>query len=413
MQVFKEKMGNVFKILSEAVSEGIIVINENQTIVAANGSAKKMFGYTDESLVGQHLNILIPNNSLHSHSSDVNLFLKKSDSRSMGHSRDLFGKRKDNSQFPLEAGLNPFEIFGNKYVMALVIDITIRKSHESQINDVNLKLEDKIIERTIELNKTVLELKSEIHKRKEAEKKIRESLKKERELNDLKTKFLSLVSHEFKTPLSGILTSASLIGKYNDKDGQLQREKHMKIIQNKVKYLNNILTDFLSIEKLESGKSNYTIHEFPLERLIKEVLYDTNMLLKKGQKIVYPDNLTGITVKSDEKILELIIFNVINNAIKYSSEYSTITLSIDKTEDKVLIAIHDTGIGIPEDEQKFIFNRYFRAANALLNQGTGIGLNIVKSHLENLGGTISFKSEKDVGSTFTLEIPLMSNLVKL
>ncbi len=413
MQVFKEKMGNVFKLLSEAVSEGIIVINESQTIVAANRSAKVMFGYTDETLVGQHLNILIPSNYLPSHSNHVNLFLKKSESRSMGHSRDLFGKRKDNSQFPLEAGLNPFEIFGKKYVMALVIDITIRKSHESQINDLNLKLEDKIAERTIELNKTVLELKSEIFKRKEAEKKIKKSLKKERELNDLKTKFVSLVSHEFKTPLSGILTSASLIGKYEHKEDQPKRKKHINTIQNKVKYLNNILTDFLSIEKLESGKSNYNINQFPLKRLIKEVLYDTNMLLKNGQKIVSPREFNGIIIQSDEKILELIIFNVLNNAIKYSSENSTITLRIDEFEDSIVVSIHDTGIGIPKDEQKFIFNRYFRAANALLDQGTGIGLNIVKTHLENLGGTISFKSEENIGSTFTLEIPLISNLVKL
>ncbi len=413
MDIFKEKMGNVFKILSEAVSEGIIVVNEKQLIVAANRSANKMFGYEESELIGQPLTILIPREFAHSHKNHVSSFLNKSEGRQMGRGRDLHGVRKDGELFPVEAGLNPFEIFGNIFVMALVIDITIRKSHEKQIQELNTQLEDKINERTIKLNRTVLELKSEIYKRKLAENQIKESLKKERELNELKTKFLSLVSHEFKTPLSGILTSASLIGKYEKETDQHKREKHINTIISKVKYLNTILIDFLSIEKLETGKATYKIKSFPLERLITEVIFDTNMLLKKGQKITYPKDLQGIMVSSDEKILELILFNILNNAIKYSPEHSTITITVIKKDEKLLITINDTGIGIPEREQKFVFNRYFRAENALLNQGTGIGLNIVKSHLENLGGKIYFESKENSGSSFTVEIPFVSNLVEL
>lgn len=413
MDIFKEKMGNVFKILSEAVSEGIIVVNEKQLIVAANRSANKMFGYEESELIGQPLTILIPREFAHSHNSHVSSFLNKSENRQMGRGRDLHGVRKNGELFPVEAGLNPFEIFGNIFVMALVIDITIRKSHEKQIHELNSQLEDKINERTIKLNRTVLELKSEIYKRKLAENQIKESLKKERELNELKTKFLSLVSHEFKTPLSGILTSASLIGKYEKETDQRKREKHIKTIISKVKYLNTILIDFLSIEKLETGKATYKIKSFPLDRLITEVIFDTNMLLKEGQKIIQPKDLQGIMVSSDEKILELILFNIVNNAIKYSPEHSNITITVINQEEKLLITIKDTGIGIPEREQKFVFNRYFRAENALLNQGTGIGLNIVKSHLENLGGKIYFESKENSGSSFTVEIPSVSKLVEL
>jgi PAS domain S-box-containing protein len=412
MEVFKEKMGDVLKVFSEAVSEGIIVINKDQHIVAANRSANEMFGYRSTELIDQPLSILIPHKYQNFHKNHVSSFSNKSDYRQMGRDRGLYGVKKNGGLFPVEAGLNPFEIFGNKYVMAQIIDISIRKTQEKQIQDLNLKLEDKIAERTIELNKTVLELKSEIYKRKQAEKQIKKSLKRERELNELKTKFLSLVSHEFKTPLSVILTSASLIGKYKTGDDQTKREKHINTIINKVKYLNIILIDFLSIEKLESEKAFYNIKNFSLDKLITEVIYDTNMILKDGQKINYPRDLDGVTLDSDERILELILFNILNNAIKYSPENKSIDISTSFKNDKLIITIKDHGIGIPKGEQKFIFNRYFRAANALLDQGTGIGLNIAKSHLENLGGTIYFESQEGIGSSFTVEIPLTTNFVK-
>ncbi len=405
MKVFEEKKGNIFKILSEAISEGIIIVNDNQEIVTSNDAAGKMFGYNTEELLGKNLSILIPREFHKSHPKQVDEFLVKSNPRQMGHGRDLYGLRKDGSVFPVEAGLNPFEIYGSKYVMALVTDITVRKSQEKEILELNLYLEQKIEERTKELKQTINELEEEVIKRKEAELKTKESLRKERELNELKTKFLSLVSHEFKTPLSGILTSATLAGKYTETEQQDKRDKHLKTIQSKVKYLNNILNDFLSIERLESGKATYKFEVFPLSKVVNEVIYNANMLLKDGQKINYPNNIDEITVNFDEKILELSLTNLINNAIKYSPEYTEIDVVATQNNNAISLQIIDEGMGIPKHEQKYIFNRYFRAENALLDQGTGIGLNIVKGHLENLGASISFKSEEGKGSAFTITFP--------
>ncbi len=407
MKVFEEKQGNIFRLLSEAISEGIIIVNDKQEIVASNGAANEMFGYKDDELLGKQLNLLIPKDYHKKHKGHFEEFIDHSGVRQMGHGRDIFGLRKDGVVFPVEAGLNPFMIYETQYVMALVSDITIRKNQEREIREFNESLEQKIEKRTKELHSTILELKEEVIKRKEAENKIKESLQKERELNELKTKFLSLVSHEFKTPLSGILTSVTLAGKYTLTEQQEKREKHLKTIQSKVKYLNNILSDFLSIERIESGKATYKFSTFPLSKVINEVIYDANMLLKAGQKINYPQDIDDIVVNFDEKILELILTNLINNAIKYSPENSTIDVSVKLKGDKLSISIQDEGMGIPKKEQKFIFNRYFRAENALLDQGTGIGLNIVKSHLENVGGTITFTSEENKGSTFTVEFPLI------
>lgn len=409
MKVFEEKKGNIFRILSEAISEGIVIVNEKQEIVTSNEAADRMFGYGPKELLGENINLLIPSEYRHSHTEQVEIYLQKNAPRQMGHGRDLYGRRKDGSIFPVEAGLNPFEIYGSKYVMALVTDISVRKGQEREIIKLNLSLEHKVEARTKELKQTINELKEEVSKRKEAEHKIMESLRKERELNELKTKFLSLVSHEFKTPLSGILTSATLVEKYTQTDQQDKREKHLKTIQSKVKYLNSILNDFLSIERLESGKATYKFDTFPLSKVVNEVIYNANMLLKEGQRINYPQNIDDISVKFDEKILELSLTNLINNAIKYSPAHTVIDVVAKKDMDALSIKIIDEGMGIPEKEQKFIFNRYFRAENALLDQGTGIGLNIVKGHLENLGGTITFESEEGKGSTFTITFPTKNN----
>jgi PAS domain S-box-containing protein len=404
MEVFNNS-SDIYKILTEAISEGIVVVDTTQQIVATNTSLDRLFGYEKEELIGKPLETLIPKDYRPDHGGHFKSFMKKSSSRQMGHGRDLFGLKKDGSRFPVEAGLNPFEVDGKRFVMALLIDITVRKEQEREIRELNSELESKIAARTKELEKSVKRLEKEIERRKDAENKIKESLRKERELSELKTKFLSLVSHEFKTPLSGIFTSATLAGKYTKEEQQDKREKHIKTIQNKVKYLNNILDDFLSIERLESGKVNYKYSTFPISKVINEVIYGANMLLKEGQVINYPEGIDGIVIEFDEKILELTFTNLVNNAIKYSSEHTEIDIAVALEDDLLIFEIKDEGMGIPEDEQKYIFNRYFRAENALLNQGTGIGLNIVKNHLENLGGTITFTSLENKGSTFKVIIP--------
>ncbi|TPN87490.1 PAS domain-containing sensor histidine kinase [Aquimarina algicola] len=408
MGVFERHEG-VFKMLAEGVSEGMIVVNQEGYIVATNTYVEEMFGYEEGELKGQPLNVMIPKEYHRDHVKHFDSFVEEGGKRAMGKGRDLFGIRKDNSRFPVEAGLNPFLIEGRTYVMALIMDITVRKLQEQKIIDLNVQLEEKIEERTHELRKTIKELEEEVRLRKEAEARMKESLKKERDLNDLKTKFLSLVSHEFKTPLSGISTSATLIQKYTKTEHQEKRDKHLTTIRSKVKYLDNILNDFLSVERLETGKVNYKFSTFPLSKVINEVVYDANMLLKDGQRINYPMDIDDYVLDFDEKILELILSNLINNAVKYSREHTTIDLQVSLEDNVLTFKIVDQGIGIPQKEQQFIFNRYFRAENALLDQGTGIGLNIVKSHLENLGGAISFLSEENVGTTFIVKIPVVNN----
>jgi PAS domain S-box-containing protein len=379
MNVF-EKNSNIFNLLSEGISEGIILVNTKQEIVATNSSAEEMFGYDKDELIGNSLDCIIPKRYHHKHSEHFSSFMEKSEKRKMGNGRDLSGLRKNGEEFPVEAGLNPFVLYGNSYVMALVTDITDRKNYTQNLEQIVQK-------RTKQLT---------------------DALEKEKELNELKTRFLSLVSHEFKTPLSSILTSSTLLSKYTETDQQENRDKHINTIKTKVRQLNTILNDFLSVERLELGKVNYSIEEFPLSRLVNEVVYDANMLLKTGQDIIYPDNIDEVLITFDEKALALALSNVLHNAVKYSSEDSIIKILFKVEKEFLILEVIDEGIGIPKEQQKHIFDRYFRAENALLIQGTGIGLNIVKHHLENLGAILTFISEENIGSTFTIQIPKAS-----
>jgi len=391
-------------------SVGIILLDAQQHIIEANQSAERMFGYKIKELNQLHLQVLFSDANTIELENQLKVFLNQGVKEKKEKNLSIYGMHKSKSMFPVEVSLNVFKLCDKEYIMALVTDISTRKEQEEKLSKLNAKFEQKIILKTKELNETISQLEHENMLRVDAEKDINIAFRRERELNKLKTNFLSLVSHEFKTPLSGILTSIILLGKYNLAEQQEKRDKHIKIITDKVQYLNNILNDFLSLEKLETGNINYNLSTFKLGKVIKEVVSNANILLKEGQTIDYSDSIDEISLFQDEKIIELTLSNLINNAIKYSSENSVIAIRVRQDLEITTLEIIDDGIGIPKIDQKNIFNRYFRAENALLTEGTGIGLNISKTHIENLGGSINFESTENKGTTFTISIPNTAQL---
>jgi PAS domain S-box-containing protein len=391
-------------------SVGIILLDAQQHIIEANQSAERMFGYKIKELNQLHLQVLFSDANTIELENQLKVFLNQGVKEKKEKNLSIYGMHKSKSMFPVELSLNVFKLCDKEYIMALVTDISTRKEQEEKLSKLNAKFEQKIILKTKELNETISQLEHENMLRVDAEKDINIAFRRERELNKLKTNFLSLVSHEFKTPLSGILTSIILLGKYNLAEQQEKRDKHIKIITDKVQYLNNILNDFLSLEKLETGNINYNLSTFKLGKVIKEVVSNANILLKEGQTIDYSDSIDEISLFQDEKIIELTLSNLINNAIKYTSENSVIAIRVRQDLEITTLEIIDDGIGIPKIDQKNIFNRYFRAENALLTEGTGIGLNISKTHIENLGGSINFESTENKGTTFTISIPNTAQL---
>lgn len=231
-----------------------------------------------------------------------------------------------------------------------------------------------------------------------------EALEREKELSELKSRFLSIASHEFRTPLSTILSSTSLIDKYNKEEQEENRKKHTARIKSSVKNLTDILDDFLSLDKLEQGKVNVNAEIVNLYELSVEIIEELNGILKTRQ-VIYLSFNGDRNIVQDKKILRNVLLNLLSNAIKYSGEHKSIYLSVEVENNLVSMKVKDEGIGIPEEEQKNLFSKFYRAKNAFNIQGTGLGLNIVKRYVELLEGDITFVSKQNEGSTFTIIFP--------
>lgn len=401
-----------YKICFDTLLEGICFTDNKGVIIMNNSPFEKIFGYDKGELCQKNITTLIPEEYREIHAKHLSSYFENPKQFEKGRGRDFYGLHKSGKTIHVEIGLSYFEYNDKNIVKALITDISYRKKQEIKIKKINLQLEKEVKKQTKELTKAVKKLKNSNKKLKKeienkilTEKKAKIAYQKEKELNLLQTKFLSLASHEFKTPLSGILTSATLIDKYNEINKNSNINNHIKTIKKLVNQLNYILDDFLFLEKTETKKIDYQFTNFIFCEFFNEIIKNTQSVLKKGQKIKFIPCNRSIVVCQDKKIVEIIFRNILYNAIKYSPLNSIVSIRV-KTNNYVTVMIEDNGIGIPKEDQKLIFNRFFRAKNALHFQGTGIGLNIVKHHVEALGGSIGFKSIENKRTVFTVKLPI-------
>lgn len=403
--------------LFENATEGILLTNKSGRIVLANPAAEKMFGYASASeLINQPIEILIPKQYREGHVKLRDGFHKAPQDRVMGQGRDLHGTKKNGENFPVEVSLSYYKRNQEPFVIAFIIDITARKEIEANmlrqqqelenvtrdIRKLNTQLEAKVEERTVILKEALMKLE-------QSQKELSEALDKERELNEIKSRFVSMASHEFRTPLSTILSSASLLGKYVTTEDQPKRDRHTHRIRESVKHLNDILEDFLSLGKLDEGKITAQPVSFNLPELIGDTTEEMKGLLKTDQHLVY-HHVGNEEVYSDKKLLKNILINLITNAIKFSSDGSPIEVNSHVQNGLAKISVSDKGIGISADDQEHLFSSFFRGKNAVNIQGTGLGLHIVKRYLDLLNGSLQLESQLNEGTTFTFSIPVNHNL---
>lgn len=275
----------------------------------------------------------------------------------------------------------------------------------AEIQKLNAELEERVEQRTQELADAIRKLERTNRSLQEAEQEVRKALQKERELNELKSRFVTIASHEFRTPLSTVLSSASLIGKYKTTEDDEKRQKHVDRIKSAVNNLTTILNDFLSISRIEEGKIYNVPATFDLVTLSTEISEELQGYLKKGQKIHYQHKGAETQVYLDKQLLKNSLYNLLSNASKYSGEGKSIHFTTEISDAGSRITIQDQGIGIPEADQTHLFTPFFRAQNVTNIQGTGLGLNIVKKYIDIMQGSLHFKSVLDEGSTFTITFP--------
>ncbi|WP_259016388.1 PAS domain-containing sensor histidine kinase [Emticicia fluvialis] len=389
---------------SEAIflfaTEGILIADKQGKIVRVNPSGAAMFGYEPEELENLSIEDLIPGRFRHTHTEHRRAFNEHPHARSMGSGMDLYARRKDGSEFPVEISLSPYHNSKGAYVIAFVIDITIRKKAENRLVSYKNELEVEVEERT-------LVLKEAIQKLEKTKDELDKALKREQELNLMKSRFITLASHEFRTPLATVLSSLSLVEKYADLDENEKRDKHISRIKSSVRMLTEILNDFLSLNKLEEGKVIVSPETFDISELIDEICQQMQGIAKKGQKILY-DCISGDDshqVRIDPKIIKNILINLVSNAIKFSPEGAQVFVSVRLDENSVTLRVQDEGIGIPEAEKKHLFERFYRMSNAGEIQGTGLGLSIVNQYVNLLKGKIDYSSQENKGTEFVITLP--------
>ncbi len=406
-----------FEALFNYATIGIVVTGNTGKIINFNKYAEIQFGYTKEEVLGQPVEILIPTRVHTSHNHHREGFYHHPEQKRMGEGRDLFARKKNGDEFPVEISLTYYHMGKETLVIAFVIDITVRKKGEvevlrqkqelekvaTQVKQMNIELEQKVGDRTKMLRETLAQLEK-------SKDELSDALEKEKELNELKSRFVTMASHEFRTPLSTILSSAFLLEKYNETSTEKKSGKHIQRIKTAVDGMKSILEDFLSLGKLEEGSIKAVIETLSAGECfteMEETINEMEQLLKPGQRIHSQHN-GNANVRIDKHLLKNILINLISNAIKFSPEGSEIQIICSITNELMSVTVKDSGIGISEEDQQHLFQRFFRAKNAANIQGTGLGLHIVTKYLELMNGNISMQSKLNEGTTFIISIPQSS-----
>ena len=400
------------KALFDHATEGIILTDDKGKIVLLNPAAFGLFEYAPDELPGQSIDVLIPQRFHHSHVHDREGFYQHPSNRTMGQNRELFARKKDGTEFPVEVSLGYYRQHDRLFVIAFIVNITQRKHSEMEllnrqqqlekitedVRRLNVDLEAKVEQRTHFLREALQELEK-------SQQELNEALNKEKELGEIKSRFVSMASHEFRTPLSTILSSANLLSRYTATEDQDKRDKHIKRTKDAVRHLNTLLEDFLSVGKLEEGKIGVEPAPFALRELLEEVTEEMQSQSKPGQTIhwLYAG---GQLIDSDKRLVKNILINLLSNAIKFSEEGASILLQAEsRPGGGVAISVRDKGIGISAEDQQHLFSSFFRGANAINIEGTGLGLHIVRRYLDLLEGNIRLESTLGEGTRVTIELP--------
>jgi PAS domain S-box-containing protein len=397
--------------LFENATEGIVLTDHLGNIVLVNPAAQRMFGYKENELIQHPIEVLIPQRYQSHHSELREGFYQNPQNREMGHGRDLYGKKKDGSDMPVEVSLSHYKKDEELFVIAFIIDITERKKIENNIQVQKKELEQMAIDMRklnaqleVKVEERTLILKEALKKLEESQEELSEALSKEKQLNEIKSRFVSMASHEFRTPLSTILSSATLTSKYVRTEDKDKRERHLKKIRDSVSHLNNLLEDFLSLGKLEEGKVLVNISSFAVKEFIDDIIEEMKVIQKKGQQIIcqYEGEESFTT---DKRLLKNILINLFSNALKFSDEDRSVWINIDNKNDLLHVLIRDEGMGIPGEDLDHLFTTFFRGKNATNIEGTGLGLPIVKRYIDLLNGTVSLNSELEKGTTVDFTLP--------
>jgi PAS domain S-box-containing protein len=358
-----------FRALFEASSQGVMLHDEKQ-FLEINPAASRILGYDVEDLIGLHPSAISVPTQSNGESAEVLSRRHINDCMTRGTARfEWLARSKNGREIPLEVFLTRIPMSGRQLIQAVVNDISERKKAESEL----LK-----------------------------------ALTREKELSQLKTNFVSTVSHEFRTPLGIIMSSAQILADYFEQLSREEREEHLRSITRNCGHMAKLMEEVLLLSRVDSGKM--ICEPAPLNlaafcrRLIDEIGSATNRHCPIQLKLPQDVN----EVRADERLLRYIFSNLLSNAVKYSPPDAPVEFSLQRNDSQLVCCVRDFGIGIPEADREWLFSAFHRGRNVGDRPGTGLGLTIVKRCVDLHDGRIKFESGAGAGTLVTVFLPVFT-----
>ncbi|MEO0562363.1 MAG: ATP-binding protein [Chloroflexota bacterium] len=358
----------------DTVVDGIFTVDERGVIESVNPAFCEIFDFQPESLIGESIKMLMaePYNTQYLSYIQRHRSVNSRRYAEIGH--EVTGIRRSGQTFPMYLAMSRAYV-GNRWIFTgIVQDLTPRKRMEQEV-----------------LERERLEI----------------ELEKERELIELKNRFMSMISHELRTPLSVIQLSSDFFRRYGDRMSDYEKEEAIATIQTQVKHLENMVDDVSALSRADSLDSAIRTESVSIMDLCSDVVANAQMLAADTHTIKFEVQSKHIDdILGDAKLLRQAFSNLLSNAVKYSEPGSTVYFVLTAYKEFIRVRVQDEGIGIPEEDQRNMFEPFHRARNVDARQGTGLGLAVTKRAVELHGGTISFESTVNVGTTFTVVLPL-------
>ncbi len=314
-------------------------------------------------------------------------------------------QRRDKSTYPVDISLQLLEHGDEEKFAAIIIDITKRKKNEAKILEYQTHLEEKIEERTEEISVINEMLKKEIIKKDKAEKRVSDSLVKEKDLNKIKDQFMSTVSHDLRTPLAAIQSSVELMERFYDKWDKERVINKYSQIKSSVSRITDMLSHVLELSKIERGNTKVNYETVNLKKEFQTIINEVDSIKSEEHDLVYSYNLEEENHNVDINLLREILNNLLTNGIKYSPDGGKVELLVNQEDQLIILQVSDEGMGIDKGEIENVFNDFYRTAESQNISGSGLGLSIVKHYVEMYKGEIEVESELGKGSVFRVKIP--------